>query len=76
MRQATIAEGTFAKYKKATRKEKFLGRMEEIIPWKELSAVIEPHYPKSKGSGRRPIGIERMLRIHFLQHWFNLTVSN
>ena len=73
MRQTTIAEGTFAKYKKPTRKEKFLGQMEEIIPWKELSAVIEPHYPKPKGSGRRPIGIERMLRIHFMQHWFNLS---
>ncbi len=73
MRQTTIAEGTFAKYKKPTRKEKFLGQMEEIIPWKELSAVIEPHYPKPKGSGRSPIGIERMLRIHFMQHWFNLS---
>ena len=73
MRQTTIAEGTFAKYKKPTRKEKFLGQMEEIIPWKELSAVIEPHYPNLKGSGRRPIGIERMLRIHFMQHWFNLS---
>ena len=46
--------------------------MDEIIPWKELSKVIEPHYPRPQGSGRRPIGIERMLRIHFMQHWFNL----
>lgn len=73
MRQTTLAEGTFAKYKKPTRKEKFLAQMNEIIPWKELSEVIEPHYPMPKGSGRRPIGIERMLRIHFMQHWFNLS---
>ena len=73
MRQSTFTEGTFAQYKKPTRKEKFLAQMEEIIPWKELSQVIEPHYPNPKGSGRRPIGIERMLRIHFMQHWFNLS---
>ena len=33
--------------------------------------MIEPHYPKA-GNGRPPIGLERMLRIHFIQHWFNL----
>ena len=47
--------------------------MEQIIPWKELSKAIKPYYPKPKGAGRRPIGIERMLRIHFLQHWFDLS---
>jgi IS5 family transposase len=47
--------------------------LNEIIAWKELSKVIEPDYPKPKGSGRRPIGIERMLRIHFMQHGFNLS---
>ena len=46
--------------------------MDQIIPWKSLSKVIKPYYPKPKGAGRRPIGIERMLRIHFLQHWFEL----
>ncbi len=47
--------------------------MERIIPWQELTAVIAPHYPKPKGAGRRPIGVERMLRIYFMQHWFNLS---
>jgi hypothetical protein len=23
------------------------------------------------GKGRPPVGVERMLRIYFLQHWFN-----
>ncbi|CAG2161352.1 hypothetical protein LMG26411_08177 [Cupriavidus numazuensis] len=41
------------------------------MPWAALCAAIEPYYPKA-GNGRRPIGLERMLRIHFLQHWFNL----
>ena len=44
-----------------------------IIPWQDLAAAIEPYYPKPEGAGRRPVGIERMLRIHLLQHWFNLS---
>jgi len=47
--------------------------MEQVVPWRELCAVVEP-YPKL-GNGRRPIGLERMLRLHFLQHWFNLSDS-
>lgn len=47
--------------------------MDVVIPWKELSAVIEPFYPKPEGAGRRPIGVERMLRIYFLQHWYQLS---
>jgi IS5 family transposase len=73
MRQQTLAEEGFEKYRKQTRREQFLEEMDRIIPWPELAAVIEPFYPKPKGAGRRPIGIERMLRIHFLQHWFNLS---
>ena len=41
------------------------------MPWSALCEVIDPHYPKA-GNGRPPIGLERMLRIHFIQHWFNL----
>lgn len=73
MRQQSLAAGGFEKYRKKTRKEAFLEEMEQIIPWGELSAVIEPFYPKPEGAGRRPVGIERMLRIHFLQHWFELS---
>lgn len=73
MRQTTFAEEGFEKHRKTTRREKFLDGMDQIIPWTDLSEAIEPFYPKPKGAGRRPIGIERMLRIHFLQHWFNLS---
>ena len=45
--------------------------MNEIVPWQALCEVIEPHYPKA-GNGRPPIGLERMLRMYFIQHWFNL----
>ena len=73
MRQRSFSDGSFEKYRKPTRKEMFLKDMEQIIPWQELTAIIEPFYPKPKGAGRRPIGIERMLRIYFLQHWFQLS---
>jgi IS5 family transposase len=73
MRQDSFSEAGFEKYRKKTRKEQFLEDMDHIIPWKELCDAIEPFYPKPQGAGRRPIGIERMLRIHFLQHWFNLS---
>jgi IS5 family transposase len=46
--------------------------MDAIIPWEQLLKVIEPHYPKA-GNGRPPLGLEKMLRIYFLQIWFNLS---
>ena len=73
MRQDTFSDAGFEKHRKKTRKEQFLEEMEKIIPWPELTQVIEPYYPKPEGAGRRPVGVERMLRIHFIQHWFNLS---
>ena len=73
MSQQTFAEASFEQYRKPTRRERFLAEMEQVIPWSELAAVIEPYYPKAEGAGRPPVGVERMLRIHFLQHWFNLS---
>jgi len=73
MRQKTFAEGTFERYRKPTRRELFLAEMDKVIPWRELCEVIEPFYPKPEGAGRPPVGLERMLRINFLQHWFNLS---
>jgi len=73
MRQPTLSDNGFEKFRKKTRKEQFLDEMEVIIPWKDLTAAIEPFYPQPVGAGRPPVGIERMLRIHFLQHWFNLS---
>jgi IS5 family transposase len=46
--------------------------MEQVVPWNELCTLLEPHYPKA-GNGRRPVGIERMLRIYFLQRGSNLS---
>jgi IS5 family transposase len=49
----------------------FLEEMEQVVPWGELCALIEPHYPKP-GNGRRRKELEKMLRIYFLQQCFNL----
>jgi IS5 family transposase len=62
----------FERYAKKTRRAEFLEEMELVVPWAELVALVEPYYPKA-GNGRRPVGVERMLRIYFLQQWFNLS---
>jgi IS5 family transposase len=72
MRQQTFAEGSFELHAKPTRRAAFLAEMERVVPWSELCAVIAPFYPKGEG-GRPTVGLERMLRIYFLQQWFNLS---
>jgi transposase, IS5 family len=62
----------FERYSKKTRRGAFLEEMEQVVPWVKLSRLIEPYYPKA-GNGRPPVGVERMLRIYFLQQWFNLS---
>jgi IS5 family transposase len=57
---------------KVTRRERFLAEMDAVIPWTRLLGLIAPHYPKA-GNGRQPLGMEKMLRIYFLQQWFNLS---
>src|SRR5687768_10294339 len=61
------------RYRKPTRRERFLGQMNQVVPWAKLTALIEPYYPHPAGAGRPPIDLERMPRIHLLQHWFNLS---
>ena len=70
--QLTFADSEFSSKRRQTRKEIFLSRMEQILPWQNMVEVIEPFYPKA-GSGRRPYPLETMLRIHCMQHWYNLS---
>jgi IS5 family transposase len=70
--QLTFASVAWSGKGKVTPREQFLAEMEAVIPWGRLLALIEPHYPKA-GSGRQPLGLEKMLRIYFLQQWFNLS---
>src|SRR6059036_3650779 len=73
MKQRTLAMMTgFEQYTRKTRRAIFLEEMEQVVPWGELFALVAPHYPQP-GKGRRPVGVERMLRIYFLQQWFNLS---
>lgn len=72
MRQKTFSSG-FEKHHKKTRKERFLEEMGQVIPWQALAEALTPYYPNPQGAGRRPIGLERMLRIYFMQHWYNLS---
>jgi IS5 family transposase len=73
MRQITFAcQPSFEKFARASRREQFLQTMDSVVPWSELEALIEPHYPEA-GKGRQPVGLGIMLRIYFLQHWFNLS---
>jgi IS5 family transposase len=71
-KQMSFAQAEFAGKKRITRREKFLGDMEKVVPWGRLVGVVEPHYPKGE-RGRPPVGIERMLRIYFLQQWYALS---
>lgn len=70
--QATFASLAWRGKGKVTRRERFLAEMDAVIPWPRLLARIERHYPKGK-MGRPPHALETMLRIHFLQHWFDLS---
>ncbi len=70
-KQMSFSQAEYGTKKKTTRREKFLGEMEAVVPWARLVAVIEPFYPAGE-RGRPPIGIERMLRIYFLQQWYAL----
>src|SRR6516162_437308 len=72
MKQLTLARPGFERYGKTTRRAVFLSEMEQVVPWPALCGLIDPVYPKP-GNGRPPIGVERMLRIYFLQQWFNLS---
>ena len=70
--QRTFASVAWTQKGKVTRRERFLAEMDAVIPWSRLMALIEPRYPKA-GNGRQPLGLEKMLRIYFMQQWFNLS---
>ena len=70
--QRTFASMAWSAKGKVTRRERFLAEMDAVIPWARVLRLIEPHYPKA-GNGRQPLGLEKMLRIYFLQQWFNLS---
>src|SRR5689334_9964652 len=70
-RQGSFSQAEYAGKKKQTRRDKFVADMEQVVPWPRLVDRLRPFYPKGE-RGRPPIGVERMLRIHFLQQWYGL----
>lgn len=70
--QHTFAGLAWSGKGKVTRRERFLAEMDAVIPWQRLLGLLAPHYP-SGGRGRQPLGLEKMLRIYFLQQWFDLS---
>lgn len=72
MAQQSFSSVNFDRYSKTTKRQVFLAQMDQVIPWQDLLALIKPHYPNAE-NGRPAISVEKMLRIHFLQHWFALS---
>ncbi len=72
MSQLSFATLDHRNKKKQTKRERFLAEMDAVVPWATLLGLIEPHYPKA-GNGRRPYPVAVMLRIYFLQQWYQLS---
>src|SRR5438105_10380251 len=70
-RQGSFSQAEYAGKKKQTRRDRFLAEMEEVVPWGRLVDRLRPFYPKGE-RGRPPVGLERMLRLYFLQQWYGL----
>lgn len=74
MKQTSLAEAEFVRKPKSTRRQLFLEEMEKVVPWDKLYGLVEPHYPKVGLKGGRPAKpLPTMLRIHLMQHCFNLS---
>ena len=71
-KQLSFSQAEYGSKKKLTRRDIFLAKMESVVPWARLIAVVEPYYPKSGKRGRPPIGLKRMLRMYFVQQWYGL----
>ena len=71
--QLTFGDAEGLGQRKRTRREQFLAEMDQVVPWKSVLSLIEPHYPKMGRPGRQPYPVETMLRIHFLQQWYALS---
>jgi len=72
MDQISFAEAEYQNKKRKTRREKFLDRMDRLMPWDRLLKQLKRHYPKG-GTGRPPYPLDTMLRIHCMQLFYNLS---
>jgi IS5 family transposase len=73
MQQLTLSrQSDFQRFTKKTRREQFLEEMDAVMPWAELLGLVAPSYSKGE-TGRKPLGVEIMLWVYFLQQWFSLS---
>jgi IS5 family transposase len=72
IQQTLASQWSFEKHGRKSKRELFLDQMNQVVPWSELLALVEPFYPKA-GNGRQPVGLAIMLRTYFLQQWFGLS---
>ena len=72
MEQPTFSDLEYQGKKRQTRREIFLERMDELIPWQRMEERIRPYYPEA-GRGRRPYELSVMLRVHCVQLFYNLS---
>jgi IS5 family transposase len=57
-----------------TRRAQFLADMDWMVPWARMAKQVQPYCAQLDGEyARTPRWLERMLRIYFLQLWFNLS---
>ena len=71
--QRSFSDLEYAAKRKMTRRDRFLGEIDAVMPWSALVTEVEPFYPKGEGRGRPPIGVERMLRMYVAQQCFGLS---
>ena len=70
IRSISLTEQSFVHKNKKTKKEILFAEMEVAIPWKQICAMIQPHYHRSGHRGRQPYPLQTMLRVYFMQNWF------
>jgi IS5 family transposase len=74
-KQQTFTDMEYGNRKKATRKEIFFKKMEDVVPWDEIKDLISPYYypEKAVNSGRKKVSLETMMRMYLVQNWFSLS---
>jgi IS5 family transposase len=73
MKQLSFIDAEHQHQKKLTKRDKFLMEMDQVVPWKVFLDRVRPFYPRGDGPGQPPMNMETMLRIYFLQQWFELS---
>ena len=72
MQQLSFTDAEQIHKKRKTRRERFLERMDKLMPWTKLETLIQPFYYQNT-TGRPAYPLASMLRIHAMQLFYNLS---